>query len=97
MEYKEILDRFLSKAVEPVSKRDARLIIFYQPETNIDSEGNFVFDTNEKSKQMFAVSCEENDIIFIDFFDSWGNCFGSKNLRTSTGRIYKDYVNPVIF
>lgn len=71
----EILEKFLAKIVSPVYSRGTKLIIFYQPDTRIDSLGNLITETDPIALAAFEKACEKNGIIFVDMTDSFQNLY----------------------
>ena len=76
--YLEILEKFLSKAAAPVQQKGAKLFIFYQPDTKVDSFGNLLTPTDPMALAAFEAACEKNGIIFVDMTDSFQELYDTE-------------------
>lgn len=85
--YVDVLDAFLAKAEEPVTEDAAKLIIFYQPPTAIDEDGNYSDSTDPEAKALFQEACEANGIIFVDMTESF------EELYNGQYRLAHGYIN----
>lgn len=95
-EYKAILNNFLMYAKESVGEQ--RLIIFYHPTAKLDDNGLF-YDNNDKEfLNIFAASCKNNGIDFIDMTEDFSELYfrdykfahGFPNTAISTGHLNAD-------
>lgn len=64
-EYTSILQEFLSLA-KPQGENACQTVIFYQPESKIDAQGNWMDLTDRHCLKLFGEACKANDIKFID-------------------------------
>ncbi len=77
-EYIETLDSFLAYAAQSAGK--AKLIIFFHPETSIDTHGNLIIKTDQSALEAFSKTCRSNGIIFVDMTDSFMECYESEQV-----------------
>ena len=91
-EYIYTLNAFLKKASNPVNETGSKLIIFYQPSTAIDCDGNYVDSTDREARKLFQSACEANGIIFVDMTDEFKALYEEKHIlahgfvNTAVGR-----------
>lgn len=68
------------------------MIIFYQPSTAIDCDGNYVDSTDREARKLFQSACEANGIIFVDMTDEFKALYEEKHIlahgfvNTAVGR-----------
>lgn len=69
-DYASVLNEFLD--IEDLDC-NAKVIIFYQPNTQIDSSGNFILPNESEVRRIneFAEACSNNGIEFIDMTDEF--------------------------
>lgn len=77
-EYNEILQEFLALAASSLNQ-DQKLIIFYQPLTQIRADGSFVIEDGEAVKQ-FAQTCENSGITFIDMTQDFKTMYEERHI-----------------
>jgi hypothetical protein len=77
--YAAALDAFLAKAATPVADSGAKLIIFYQPPTAIDEDGNYMDSTDLEAKALFQDACEENGILFVDMTEPFEELYNEQH------------------
>lgn len=76
--YRKLLGEFLNKAKEPIETNGLELIIFYQPKTEINEDGEFVDPTDKAALQIFSEICQEKGIIFIDLTSSFQSLYDTE-------------------
>lgn len=77
--YEATLNAFLAKAATPVADSGAKLIIFYQPPTAIDEDGNYLDSTDLEAKALFQDACEENGILFVDMTEPFEELYNEQH------------------
>lgn len=77
-EYDDCLTSFLKKAVNSLDGQ--KLMIFYQPATEIDSNGELVLNKDEQYLEIFKTKCEGLGIVFVDMTDDFYELYTDKNI-----------------
>lgn len=77
--YENTLISFLGKAANPISDCGAKFIIFYNPATKIDEQGNYADTTDVEALELFEKACEANNILFIDMTESYKELYEEEN------------------
>lgn len=65
----ELYDELLLKLSDTISKNDAKLIIFYHSNLDIDNKGRAFYSGDTELISGFADLCEKNNIIFLNMTD----------------------------
>lgn len=77
--YYATLSAFLNKAKAACGDR-VKLMICYQPATELDNNGSMVFVTDPDSLALFSRACEDNGIVFVDMTDTFQESFQDKSI-----------------
>ena len=77
--YAETLRAFLKKAKTDCGNQ-VKLIICYQPATELDNDGSMICVTNPDSLSLFSRACEENEIIFVDMTEDFQELYQSRSI-----------------
>lgn len=79
--YKKVLTAFLLKANRVASKEDRKLIIFYQPQTKLMSDGSLDCGKgDEEYLQIFSEICRDIGIVFVDLTSSFQELYSDRNI-----------------
>lgn len=57
-----------------------KLIICYQPATELGNDGSMICVTNPDSLSLFSRACEENEIIFVDMTEDFQESYQSRSI-----------------
>lgn len=77
--YINILAEFLSSGVEKLNEGQ-RLLIVYQPRTEIDENGEYVSTADDKYSEIFRQQCEIYDIEFINLSRNFEELYLSEHI-----------------
>lgn len=75
-EYIEILDKFLKNANAKLTQQE--LVIFYHPQTIIDSDGSYIINKEDSYIRQFESICEDNRIKFIDMSEDFEELYNTE-------------------
>ena len=67
----QLLNAFIHKSAHTCEKNGVKLIIFYNCELNTDAQGDVLARKDVEAVNAFSKICEENDVIFVDMYDSF--------------------------
>lgn len=101
VEYEELLNKVIKQAIKNIN--NCQIIIFYHPPTELNNEGNIVFEKDNKYLSIFEKVCKNNNIIFInterDFIELYKTShnlpYGFINTAVGSGHLNK-YGHEVI-
>lgn len=103
IQYAELINDFMCYSAHSMEGTEAKLIILYQPITQIDESGNMVDTTNKDALLAFSNACELNGIIFVDMTEPFEKLYneqhqlahGFVNTAVGTGHL-NEYGHKVI-
>ena len=78
--YEEILEDFLLMASKAGLQNKSKIIIFYQPPTEIDSKGSFCNTTDNYYLKTFEAACAKNNIIFVDMTQDFIQLYNKQHI-----------------
>ena len=79
-EYKTVMTDFLAFARKSVPQ-ELPLVIFYNPDSNIDNTGNWVFDKKlSYYVEAFKTACITNNIVFVDTTEDMVDLYKTKHI-----------------
>lgn len=80
VEYEVALESFLKKAADIAEEKGVKLIIFYQPTTELNIAGSLKNTTDKEYLSLFADTCKKNDILFVDMTEEFENLYETKHI-----------------
>lgn len=79
-QYRNSLEKFLGIVSNETKEQGCKPIIFYQPETMIDANGNLIESTDDEYLSLFVDACAKNDIIFVDMTDEFEQLYKEEHI-----------------
>lgn len=90
--YEETLRQFLTM----LKKENIRVIIFYHPYESIQADGSLVWLTNQSDLELFAKTCSNLDISFVDMTEPFQEMYEENRILAhgfSNGAVGKGHLN----